>query len=170
EAMLNSFRFLDKNYFDNPDFEEDMKKLSYSNEEFGFSVTLPEEWDKYQVSVQNDKGDDKHTYIYFMMPTVDKSWGGSFNKNTGKAIPGMVDIFVITATDLATWNNDTKSKECLENPNPSCPQIESVIGKNEKYVFTASYGNGTLPSDVEKFIEEGSAAKFLQGKFEILLK
>jgi putative hemolysin len=143
-------------------------EMIYKNNEFNFSVTLPKEWEKYQVSIQKDKGDDKHTYIYFMMPTAEKSWTGSYDKNTGGVIPGMADIFVITANDLSTWNKDLNSKECKENPNPSCPYEGSVLAKNSKYVFDASYGNGLLPPDVQKFRAGDSAIKFLAGRFKLL--
>ena len=142
--------------------------LIYKNTDYGFQVTLPKGWEKYQVSIQRDKGDNKHTYFYFMLPTTEKSWVGAYDKNTGKAIPGMVDIFVITANDLATWNTDLNSKECKENPNPSCPYEGSVVGKNGQYVFDASYGNGLLPPDVDKFRSAKSAVEFLTGKFKLL--
>jgi putative hemolysin len=142
--------------------------IIYTNTDYGFQVTLPKGWEKYQVSVQRDKGDDKHTYFYFMLPTSDKSWIGSYNKNTGKSIAGMVDIFVITANDLATWNKDLNSTECKENPNPSCPYEGSVVAKNNQYVFDAGYGNGLLPPDVEKFRSAKSAQEFLNGKFKLL--
>ena len=142
--------------------------LVYKNTEYGFQVTLPEGWEKYQVSIQWDKGDDKHTYFYFMLPTADKKWIGSYDKNTGKTIPGMVDIFVITANDLATWNKDLNSQECKENPNPSCPYEGSVVAKNSQYVFDASYGNGLLPPDVQSFKSAESAQEFLEGKFKLL--
>jgi hypothetical protein len=151
-----------------PENSNSVKEAVYTNNDFRFKVTLPKEWEKYQVSVQRDKGDDKHTYIYFMMPTAEKSWNGSYDKNTGKLIPGMADIFVITANDLATWNKDLKSKECKENPNPSCPYEGSVIAKNGKYVFDASYGNGLLPPDVQKFRVGKSAVEFLSGRFMFL--
>lgn len=142
--------------------------LIYKNTDYGFQVTLPKGWEKYQVSIQRDKGDDNHTYFYFILPTSDKSWLGSYDKNTGKAIPGVVDIFVITATDLATWNKDLNSTECKENPNPSCPYEGSVVAKNNQYVFDAGYGNGLLPPDVEKFRSAKSAQEFLTGKFKLL--
>jgi hypothetical protein len=142
--------------------------LIYKNTDYGFQVALPKGWEKYQVSIQWDKGDDKHTYIYFMLPTANKSWVGSYNRNTGKTIPGMVDIFVITANDLNTWNKDLNSTECQENPNPSCPYEGSVVARNNKYVFDASYGNGLLPPDVEKFRSAKSAQEFLTGKFQLL--
>lgn len=147
---------------------EAANSLIYKNTDYGFQVTLPKGWEKYQVSVQWDKGDDKHTYFYFMLPTSDKSWLGSYDKNTGKAIPGVADIFVITATDLATWNKDLNSKECQENPNPSCPYEGSVVAKNSQYVFDAGYGNGLLPLDVQSFKSAKSAQEFLTGKFKLL--
>jgi putative hemolysin len=143
-------------------------EIIYTNTDYGFQVSLPKSWEKYQVSIQRDKGDDKHTYFYFMLPTSDKDWLGSYDKNTGKAIPGMVDIFVITANDLATWNKDLNSTECKENPNPSCPYEGSVVAKNNKYVFDAGYGNGLLPPDVDKFRSAKSAEEFLNGKFKLL--
>jgi hypothetical protein len=142
--------------------------LIYKNTDYGFEVSLPMGWEKYQVSVERDKGDTKHTYFYFMLPTTDKTWVGSYNKNTGGVIPGMADIFVITANDLVTWNSDLNSKECKENPNPSCPYEGDVIAKNGKYVFDAGYGNGMLPPDVQKFRVGNSAIEFLSGKFKLL--
>jgi hypothetical protein len=144
------------------------KEIIYKNTDYRFQVTFPKGWEKYQVSIQRDKGDDKHTYFYFMLPTTDKSWNGSYDKNTGGLIPGMVDIFVITANDLATWNKDLNSTECKQNPNPSCPFEGNVIAKNGKYVFDASYGNGLLPPDVQKFRVGKSAFEFLSGKFKFL--
>jgi hypothetical protein len=167
QAILDSFHFLENNKVKITLSGVASKEIFYTNKDFGFSVALPEGWEKYQVSVQQDKGDDKHTYLYFLMPTTDKN-AGYFDKKTGKVVKGLAEIFVITATDLATWNKDANSQECLENPNPSCPDVQGVIGKNSHYVFEASYGNGLLPKDVQKFVESGSAAKFLADKFKLL--
>lgn len=167
EAILASFKFLENNKVSATLSGPVSKELLYTNEKYGFSVALPAGWEKYQVSVQRDKGDDKHTYLYFLLPTSDKNFG-YFDKNTGKIVKGSAEIFVITATDLNTWNNDVISKECIENPNPECPNESSVVGKDEKYVFTADYGNGLLPEDVQKFVADGSAAEFLDGKFKLL--
>lgn len=164
EAMLKSFRFLEDS--DVLPTVNTASGVLYTNKEFGFSVLLPLGWEKYQVSVQKDKGDDKHTYIYFLMPTTDKN-ASAYDKNTGKLIAGLTDIFAITATDLDTWNHDANSKECKENPTPDCLEIGNVVGKNSQYVFSASYGNGIIPKDAQKFVEEGSAAKFLSGKFNL---
>lgn len=168
EHMLETFKFVENNAMDNPQIEKTTEEISYVNKDFKFSVALPTGWEKYQVSVQRDKGDDNHTYIYFMLPTSDKSWSGAYDKNTGKIIPGMVEIFVITAKDLATWNKDIASKECLNNPTPDCPDVNDVLAKDAKYVFTASYGNGMLPVDLQKFVKKGTATEFLEGKFKLL--
>lgn len=168
EAILASFKFIDRAVgVGYPAPIVAAEEVLYANQEFGFSVALPEGWENYKVSVQQDKGDDKHTYIYFLMPSTDKS-AGYYDKGTGKIVPGFSEIFVIVATDLATWNKDANSKECLENPNPDCPDANDVLAKNGKYVFSASYGNGVIaPKDVQKFIEGTSAAKFLSGKFQL---
>ena len=166
QAILDSFKFLENNQVNITLSGGITEGTLYTNEDFGFSVNLPVGWEKYKVSIQQDKGDDKHTYIYFLMPTTDKNVG-YFDKKTGKIVLGFAEIFVVTATDLATWNKDASSKECLENPNPECPDAGSVLDKNDKYVFTANYGNGILPKDVQKFVESGSAAKFLSGKFKL---
>lgn len=167
EAILESFRFLENNKVNITLSGVVEDGILYTNKKFGFSVALPAGWEKYQVSVQKDKGDDNHTYLYFILPTNDKNFG-YFDKNTGKIVKGFAEVFVITATDLSTWNKDISSKECIENPNPDCPDESSVIGKNGKYVFTANYGNGILPPDVQKFVAKGSAVKFLEGKFKLL--
>jgi len=161
DAMAESFRFLDTAaIFEKP------AGIVYANPVFGFTLALPEGWEKYQVSIQKDKGDDNHTYIYFMMPTTDKL-GGAYDKNTGKLIPDMADIFVITATSLSTWNKDINSQECKTNPNPECPDESSVLAKNNKYVFTAHHGNGITPKDVQKFVTESAASGFFSGKFKL---
>jgi hypothetical protein len=160
DAMLASFTFISSS-----DREEE--GVSYINNDFGFIVSLPEIWEGYQVSVQRDQGDDKHTYIYFLMPTADKN-SAAFDKNTGKLVYGLADIFAITVTDLAFWNTALVSEECQKNPTPDCPDEKSVVGKDDQYVFSATYGNGTLPEDALKFKEGSSAANFLNGKFQLL--
>lgn len=158
---------------DNPappsDDTSEKPSLAYTNDEFGFSLDLPDSFMGYKAEITRygkDNpypfgsgfcGDDRFTYciadINIVIPT-DKPeeyvtfWNGKSNQNKmsstldGYKMTG-INVSVI---DAQKWESMKKNKYCSGDMEKGeildhCPQyqMESFIDQNEKYVYLFAY-------------------------------
>ena len=102
-------------------------KIVYLNKEFGFKLTLTENWENYHVDL---KKDENVIYIKF------------FNREDSN----LLSLFQIAIYDIGYW--DESIKVCEKNPdsNMICNWIDKKkeLIRNDKYVFS---GGITLQDD-----------------------
>ncbi len=105
---------------------------SYTNADYGFSFTFPNDaWKNFVAAPVTPSDGSATKYIYYCVPTTDTSWADSCAK--GKAAPVSIGVYTV-----AQWNTikDDGSPESL-----------SDVAQNSTYVFTFSTWQAT-PSDL----------------------
>jgi hypothetical protein len=108
---------------------------TYTNDKYGFNLTLPADWDKYKVKSTVVDG-ELNTY-YFTLPTTDSTYAQA----TTTADAGYAAPFVIGVMNKSDW---TGSEDQLRD-------FGDKIGENDKYVFTVSYWQAK-PTDLSDSI------------------
>jgi len=103
----------------------DDSKVKYTNSQYGFELTFPDDWKNYGLTETYQDGVTK--IIYFGLPkkTPSKELPTDFDK-------GYSNIFAIGVYTKNEWTEAQK----LEGPK------EPKIGESSKYVFSYSHGNG----------------------------
>ncbi len=101
---------------------------TYTNNEYGFQLILPEDWKGYEVNKKYVGGDDTGDYaayfsLNFSLPTT----------------TGMKDLFLITA-----YPNDEQIKTSFN----VVTKIGSELARNKKFVFTLNKIK-TPPADLD---------------------
>lgn len=122
----------------------------YTNNEFGFQITIPKEHEDYKAMVMKDPSAPDITYIHFIFKTSDPNYKNFITENyiTHEKYPGYSDTFAFGIWNLNAYNQ--KVKDCKSNPMPDCP--DDIVAKNDKYVIDESVGNGTPPKDLEDLV------------------
>jgi hypothetical protein len=110
------------------------ENLTYTNNQFGFSVTMTPAWKEYKVKEQTLGGDFEVGRIGFFLPTAQNDWESI-------DMPGYFNAFAISAYVKDSWD------EALKAGGASMPMGEE-IGRNSLYVFVWSHFNGEPPSDI----------------------
>lgn len=145
------------------------KGAIYTNSDYGFKLNLPEEFEKYKSMVEIEPFEKGKSYVFIMLPTTYPNWVTE-NRKTHEKISGYESMFAIEVWDKSIWDKELNSKECKENPYPACPYEPDVVGKNAKYVFAVSLGNGDPTPDLEQLELKIRAnnAKIIKDTFELV--
>jgi len=114
--------------------------LHYKNSEFGFEITFPENWQSYRVidSKEYISADLKVRVFHVCLPTRSRDWQ---SRKVAAPYAVMFSIFVFTAD---SWKHYTEKYAGTG---------DTVLGKNEKYIFMMRYSSG-LPIDLYQFMKE----------------
>ena len=103
--------------------------IAYLNDQYGFSMTLPQSWKAYKIKTL--AADGVVAYLYFEMPTIDDFPASSSNDL------GYFSPFALGVYTPSQWT----TIEAEGGP------IPTVVSQTSKYVFTWSHANGMSPSD-----------------------
>jgi hypothetical protein len=146
-----------------------VKGAVYANTDYGFKLNLPEEFEKYRPMVEKEPFEKGKSYVFIMLPTTYPNWVTE-NRETHEKISGYESMFAVEIWDKAVWDKELNSKECKETPYPACPYEPDVVGKNAKYVFAVSLGNGDPTPDLEQLELKIRAnnAKIIKDTFELV--
>jgi len=115
--------------------------LTYTNAQYGFTLTFPATWDGYKMKTATIEGATATYYIN--IPTTDTSFQGDTSSDAGYYSP-----FVITVYTLDQW----KAAQAAEGPK------DTLIKQSDKYVFAWSQANGipatdfTMSADIKTII------------------
>lgn len=104
--------------------------LTYTNSDYGFTMTFPASWQGYKMKAVDMTGAVKVYYCNF--PTSDKSFTADESADAGYFAPFAIGVYT-----LVQWADI----EAAEGPKPT------VLAKNSQYVFTGSQANGIPPTD-----------------------
>lgn len=139
----------------------------YTNNEFGFQITIPKGYEDYKAMVEKDPSSQGVTYVHFIFRTQDPEFKNSISENyvTHEKYPGYADIFALGVWDMKSYKKIVQ--QCKTDPYPDCPY--DIIGKNDKYVVDLSLGNGEPPKDMDNLRsmldKSNDLAKTLNFKF-----
>lgn len=127
-----------------------INKIIYINDEFGFELFLPKEWEDYKIAKDGNA-------IRFALPTTDESWIDPYFNN------GYAEIFSITSEGIANWTkkcanfckNDSGALLCGDCPNnfTKSSTVIKKLGVGSKYVYTIHMAQ-SFPDDFNKFFCE----------------
>ena len=122
--------------------QQTQSDLVYTNNKYGFQLTLPGGWENYKAIENNMPGT-----IFFLLPTKDKTWAAP--DNSGKdSKSGYADVFSIDISTIGDWTKTCVPKCDREENGPGCYICTDYVAKNSKYVFTF-YPPQTLPNDLQ---------------------
>ncbi len=113
-------------------FSGDKNENVYINKEYGFQITLTDNWKGFKTSMRKING---NTIIDFSSPTefTDSGFGVLFN---------------IAINDKDEWDKEVEDcKKDYATELDMCSWGESELARNEKYVFTSSHINGDPGED-----------------------
>ncbi len=113
---------------------------TFTNEKYGFSLTLNDNWQGYKYEQDTKNFQDNGVHYRFYLPTKDKDYK---TDKTGYASP-----FVISIYKISDWEN-------LGNKNDF-----TKIDQNDKYVYAYSIWD-TVPSDLEETITDAEIKKVI---------
>lgn len=160
QELENQIQSLQRQIAETKKTEPDSDKIlgnenwnTYRNEEYGFQLKLPPEWEEYSVKIE--KGDDTVTFddvvpffdnIYFN-PVVD--YLGS------KQVIPILNIVCCPISKIPEieerCNDEFQSVHFYSAYN--CQPIENSIGQNDKYVFSYMKAHD-LTEDLESQVED----------------
>ena len=133
QNWLSTFQFTSSNNaVDSQAPTNTSESITYSNSDYDFTMTLPNDWDKYKVKKTNIEG-QLATY-YFNLPTTDSLYA----EETTTAYAGYVAPFVIGVMNKSDW---TGSEDQMKD-------FGSKVGESDKYVFTYSQWQAS-PTDLD---------------------
>lgn len=121
--------------------QEEKKSIVYANSDYGFQLTLPKGWDKYNVTIDNSYTKQGITYLNFNLPTSDNNWKDD-------NIPsGYATQFSIRVWNLQKWDN--LIRDCKKQWGPGCSNEADAIAKSNKFAFDVYYPQAG-PSDLNQ--------------------
>jgi hypothetical protein len=96
----------------------------YQNDEYGFQITLTNNWKGYKTKIEKIEGDKT---IRFCANIPDSEMYTE--------VPGFHCLFGITITDKVKW--DKEAEPCKKDRDSGmCDWIDNELGRNDKYVFS----------------------------------
>ncbi|HNT29394.1 MAG TPA: hypothetical protein PKL83_00400 [bacterium] len=110
---------------ENPEKIKDSEPITYTNDSYGFSLTLPAAWEDYEVTVETS-GRGGEAYLNFSLPTTDENYGSE------------VTIFTVTVYET---NDDLEISP-----------FEEMLNADSVYTYTWSHLNGDPPADLQDAI------------------
>ena len=113
---------------------------TYENTTYGFNLTLTDNWTGYSTYEKTPANGNAIKYIYFLLPTSEKTFGDSSDLSYGKK--GVASPFAIGVYTLAGYEKEKTDAAADGRPITTAP-----LGQNNKYVFTFT-GWQDGPSDL----------------------
>lgn len=110
-------------------------ELAYVNTDYGFKLSLSEEWRGYEVVTKEPDDANATAYLYFCLPTQDTSWQDEK--------PGYFCPFAVTAVPVNRWDDFIAENE---------PRTPTLLGKNTSYALAYSTAQAA-PTDGEEIVK-----------------
>jgi hypothetical protein len=110
-------------------------EATYTNDYFGFSLSMTPSWKEYQATEEKMGGDFEVGRIGFYLPTSQKDW-------ESPDLPGYFNAFVVSAYVRDSWDEANRTGTNADM------MMSEEIGRNGYFVFVWSHFNGDPPSDV----------------------
>ena len=127
--------------------KKQINKIIYINNEFGFELVLPKEWEDYKTAKDGNS-------IRFAFPTADENWTDPYFDK------GYAEIFAISAEGKSDWTKRCATfckkepgaplcGDCTDNPIEGLIGIKK-LGIGSEYVYAIHMAQN-VPNDFDRF-------------------